>query len=109
MRCDMEQRDCIPAGIAAMFETSPKPLIDIPKPASPSDIATIVRFEEASVMVGTEKLEKAVLETIGADEEVVEAVRCVTFFIVWLSMEASLLFAIAETEICGGGGGGLAR
>ena len=109
MRCDMEQRDCIPAGIAAIFETSPKPLIDIPNPASPSDMATIVRFAEASVMVGTEKVENAVLETIGAEEDEVEAVRCVIFFIVWPSIEASPLLAIADTEICGGGGGGEVR
>ncbi len=52
---------------------------------------------------------KAVLETIGADDEEVEAVRWVTFFIVCPSIVASPLFAIAETEICGGGGGGLVR
>lgn len=107
MRWDIEQRDCIPAGIAPMFETSPKPLIDMPKPASLSDIATIVRLVLASKVSGTAKLENAVLETTGWEEETVEAERWVTFFMVWFSMLDSLLFAIDETEICGGGGGGL--
>ena len=65
MRCDIEQRDRIPAGIAPMFETSPKPLIDIPKPESLLDIATIVRFALGSNVSGTAKFENAEVEITG--------------------------------------------
>lgn len=82
MRWDIEQRDCIPAGMAPMFETSPNPLIDMPKPASLSDIATIVRLVSAVIVFGTEKLEKAVLVTTDCIDDTAEAVFCVIFFMV---------------------------
>jgi hypothetical protein len=61
----MEQRDRIPAGIAPMLETSPKPDIDMPNPESLSAMETIVRFVSVETVSGIAKLEKAVLEMTG--------------------------------------------
>jgi len=61
-------------------------------------------------MAGIEKFEIAVPVTIGALEELELAVgdACVILRIVWFSIvDSPLLLAIDETEICGGGGGGL--
>jgi len=68
---------------------------------------TIERLVSVLSVSGIAKLEYAELAMTGWDEATAEAVFCFVFVIVVLSISLSLLFGAAETENCGGCGGGV--
>ena len=57
----------MPAGIALMLETSPKPLMDIPKPMSVLAMDIRARSPVASNVVGIDMSENAIAETTGCE------------------------------------------